>query len=193
MNGLEALLFALFIVFVLINLLIRFVVRRSRRRREGIQEDRPRAQAPGSDYQESIGVEEGEIWIPTGPGEAATAGAERVVQQEPAPVDVAAEPKEMLFPRQVERVKPGVSEGEVPAAMAKEDTVKREIGTEMEDRSKVWAKQRLEELEGTIEVIHRGEKREASFWERIERLPSLQRAIVLSEVLGPPKGKEGAE
>ena len=34
MKGLEAVLFAVFIIFVLINLLIRFVVRRSRRRRE---------------------------------------------------------------------------------------------------------------------------------------------------------------
>lgn len=193
MNGLEALLFAIFIVFVLINLLIRFVVRRSRRRREGVQEDRPRAQAPGSEYQESIGIEEGEVWIPSEAPEAATAGAESVVPEKPAPADVATEPQEILFQRQAEKVEPGDTDSIAQAETEKGDAVQREIGTGMEDRSKEWAKQRLGKLEGTVEVIHEGEEREESFWERMERLPPLQRAIVLSEVLGPPKGKEGVE
>ena len=59
---------------------------------------------------------------------------------------------------------------------------------EMVDAPESWGKERIENLEGTIEVKTVIEEKAVSFWERIEKLTQLQRAIVLSEVLGPPKG-----
>ena len=59
---------------------------------------------------------------------------------------------------------------------------------EMESGPESWKKERLAKLETTIEVKTVIEEKTVSFWERIEKLAPLQRAIVLSEVLGPPKG-----
>ena len=181
MDGLEVILFAVFVVFVLINLLIRFIVRKSRRRREeGIEETTELS------YSEEIGSGAEEPWVASKSREAfgeETTGQSYATQQE-----VAAAREAIVVQRRIEEVEAAAQELDVPSIVEEKGARKEEIGAEMEDRSKEWEKRRIEKLEGTIEVLQKQEAGESSFWERIERLPSLQRAIVLSEVLGPPKG-----
>jgi len=159
MKGLEAVLFAVFIIFVLINLLIRFAVRRSRRQREEGGSAPANAEGAVSEYEK-------EPLFPSAVMEAFD--AVRTLQQ--AAIETGEETT-------LER--PAEQRSSIPPAMEREAAVSEETGTG-----------RIESLEGAIEVMVRKEEKEQSFWERVGRLPSLQRAIVLSEVLGPPKGME---
>ena len=165
MNGLEAILFAVFIIFVLINLLIRFAVRRSRRQREIGGSAPAKAEDAVSEY------EEGTL-IPSVVREAFD--AEWALPQ--AALDLR---EETTLERPAETSAPAEQKSSIPPTMERGEGVSEEIET-----------RRIKSLEGTIELVFKKEEKETSFWERIGRLPSLQRAIVLSEVLGPPKGIE---
>jgi hypothetical protein len=172
MNGLEAILFAVFIIFVLINLLIRFVVRRSRRQREKGGSAPADAEGAFSEYEEDVKAEEEPLFPPSGVREAFD--AEWVPRQA-----VLQTREEITLESQAETGAPAEQKSSIPPTMEREEAVSEEIAT----RS-------MKSLEGTLEVVVGKEEKEQSFWERIGRLPALQRAIVLSEVLGPPKGIE---
>jgi len=165
MKGLEAVLFAVFIIFVLINLLIRFVVRRSRRRREEGGSAPADAEDAVSEY------EEGPL-IPSVVREA-------IYSEWDLPRTALETGEETTLEREAETSAPAENKSSIPPAMEREEAVSEEIGN-----------RRIESLEGTVEVLVRKEEKEQLFWERVGQLPSLQRAIVLSEVLGPPKGME---
>ena len=174
MNGLEAIIFVIFVLFVLINLLIRFVVRKAKRGSEKSVPPAVKERAPESGYAGEEGGEE-ESWIP--------AALREVFEVEGALQQVSSEPGEEKIQKTQEIIEPAAQVADIPRTVEKE-----KIGAEMEARSEQWEKPRLEKLEGTIEDLAGKEEQEASFWVRLERLPTLQRAIVLSEVLGPPKG-----
>lgn len=171
MKGLEAVLFAVFIIFVLINLLIRFVVRRSRRQRKEGGSAPAEAEDAVSEYEEAVKPEEGPL-IPSVVREAFDA-------EWAFPRTALETGEETTLEIQAETGAPAEQRISIPPTMEREKAVSEEIGTG-----------RIKQLEGTIEVVVNKEEKEPSFWERIGRLPSLQRAIVLSEVLGPPKGIE---
>ena len=165
MKGLEAILFAVFIIFVLINLLIRFAVRRSRRQREIGGSAPAKAEDAVSEYEE-------EPLFPSAVREAFD--AEWALPQ--AALETG---EETTLERQAETSMPAQQQSSIPQPMERVEAVNEEVGN-----------RRIKLLEGTIEVLVKKEDEEPSFWERVGQLPSLQRAVVLSEVLGPPKGIE---
>jgi len=169
MNGLEVILFAVFIIFVLINLLIRFAVRRSRRRRVEGGGAPAKAEDAVLEYEEDVKPEEMPLILS---GDQEAFDAVRTLQQ--AAIETG---EKTILERQSEPGAPAQQQSSIPPAMEREKAVSEEVGT-----------RRIESLEGTLEVLVRKEEKQPSFWERIGQLPSLQRAIVLSEVLGPPKG-----
>lgn len=156
MDGLEILLFGVFIIFVLANLFIRFLVRK----------------AKGRIWAEK---EEGSLVMPAG----AAGTGPFFPEMETVPDE---EEKEEAV-RETVRIS-SVSEpaGEIVKPQSFFDTEKEKpvVGSGMEERTRRFG--------GTIEVIQEKQKRRKTFWERIDSLTPLQRAIVLSEVLGPPKG-----
>jgi hypothetical protein len=165
MNGLEAILFAVFIVFVLINLLIRFFVRKAKRQKmEGTTQ-------PRETPDEEIVQENGQPWILLQGLKEAAPEVEPSVQGKPI------EPRVQFTAEQIS----GTQVVQRPEEISR-------LEREIESRPESWEKDRIEKLEGTIEVKTVVEEKEVSFWERIGKLTPLQRAIVLSEVLGPPKG-----
>jgi len=165
MKGLEAILFTVFIIFVLINLLIRFAVRRSRRQRE------KGGSAPAKAEDAVLEYEEGPL---------SPSAVREAFDEEWAPRQAALDLREeTVLERQAETSAPAEQKSITPQSMERGEVVSEGIGTGM-----------IKSLEGTIEVVVNKEEKEPTFWERIGRLPSLQRAIVLSEVLGPPKGIE---
>ena len=156
MNGLEILLFGAFIIFVLLNLLIRFVVKKARGGNGKGEEARgdtyslqvPAAGAPGDGGE--ISASNTEPFYPARP-----VAGEGGRTEEAVPVE---------------------EQGDITRRRA----VQPEVGSGMEARAKSF--------KGSIETKKEERERRDTFWTRIDALPALQRAIVLSEVLGPPKG-----
>ncbi|UCB45686.1 MAG: hypothetical protein JSV25_16005 [Spirochaetota bacterium] len=207
MNGLEAILFAVFVVFVLVNLVIRFFVRKAKRQKmEGVQQ-------PQETTKEESRFKEEEPWIPFQDFEEATPEIESVVQavikpelqnnnfqreiiaQEQVPGEFVQQESAVETPRESQLQSESFPRELDPRKRFDREIIARdqapEVGRlerEMESGPESWEKERIEKLEGTIEVKTAFEEQTVSFWERIEKLTQLQKAIILSEVLGPPKG-----
>jgi hypothetical protein len=200
MSGLEALLFAVFIVFVLMNLLIRSFLRKARRQKmEGTAFTRNTGEKGDLSYEEP--------WLSSQDFEDETPevrSAARIREDSSVPFETESEPLEIhtLADRAFQRS--GTEDSSERASSeqsyqgsgsTREETsiqereIKNSPGRRLESMEKErWEKQRIEKLKSTLEIKTVAEEKSVSFWERMEKLAPLQKAIVLSEVLGPPKG-----
>ena len=174
MNGLEILLFGALVIFVLANFSIRFLVRKLRSDRKAVsvgEEAEVQNRLPDVPPLRQIG------------GTADTGSSEDTdlfnsvqgimgdgVVREDVKRETVRVPTESAGEKET---------GKNAARFAGEEK-QPGVGSGMEE----YAKQ----FRGTIEVNKEKEARRKTFWERVDTLPPLQRAIVLSEVLGPSKG-----
>jgi hypothetical protein len=189
MNGLEALLFAVFVIFVLFNLLIRFVVRKSKQRQKALPEE-----TVTEGYPETFaGAEEDVRWLP-----AAEEGyaEQRDAREQGSAVFVRPvapyEEDDVISRRRIDELEEtGTPAAQHPGPLSL--STSREEEKETADVSKKREQASLGVLEGTMRRSYKADEEKASFWDRMEDLPALQKAIVLSEVLGPPKGISNSE
>ncbi len=174
MNGLEILLFGALVIFVLANFSIRFLVRKLRSDRKAVsagEEAEVQNRLPDVPLPRQIGgtsdagaVENADLFYPVG-----GIMDDGVVREE--------------VERETGRVpaeRSGEKETGKKAARFAGEEKRPGVGSGMEEYAK--------RFRGTIEINKETEARGKTFWERVDTLPPLQRAIVLSEVLGPSKG-----
>jgi hypothetical protein len=200
MSGLEALLFAVFIVFILVNLLIRSFLRKAKRQKKD-----------GTAFTRNTGDKSdlsfGEPWLSSQDFEEESPGvrsAARTKEDSRVTYETETEPLEIqkLADRAFQRSGTEASGERASSEQASQGSgstredlslqqreIKNGPGLRLESLEKEkWDKERMEKLKSTLEVKIVAEEKSVSFWERMEKLTPLQKAIVLSEVLGPPKG-----
>jgi hypothetical protein len=156
-NGLEILLFGVFLIFVLANLLIRFLVRKTKSIRRAAGEE--------TEVQER-------------PPETSATGLFSPVRE--IGDDVIGGEDLMGETMRVSGVRAPMEETQEAAALFDKEKKQPGVGSGMEEHTR--------RFRGTIEAKKETQIQKETFWERVDTLPPLQRAIVLSEVLGPSKG-----
>ena len=153
MNGLEILLFGAFVIFAVVNLLVRFLVRKAR----------GKGKAGAVQIDASMSLDKSRFSPAMG------TGAEGGTEEEPK-VETVNVSGGRTIPEETEK------EVDYSAAAGKQPG----LGTGIEEQTR--------RFRGTIETRKDKEIHHETFWERVDELPPLQRAIVLAEVLGKSRG-----
>jgi hypothetical protein len=156
-NGLEILLFGVFLIFVFVNLLIRFLVRKAKSIRKAAVEDTEVQERP-----------------PEAPATGLFPTVRGIGNEEIEGEDL------MEETMRVSGVRAPMEETQEAAALFDKEKKQPGVGSGMEEHTR--------RFRGTIEAKKETQIQKETFWERVDTLPPLQRAIVLSEVLGPSKG-----
>ncbi len=199
MNGLQGILFGIFIFIVLLNLLIRFVVKKLKKEPElkGEQQsndikrassDIPLTVREGEEtFVHPMYRKEKEILIQE--------DEDALVSEMPDILDLG-EVRQRIgrqyLTEQDQKISDKKKEPSSPLPLTESpemvSQLEEELDTERKRYTKKWKEASIKELSGTIEEREIREEERVSSWDRIGGLSPLKRAVIFSEILGKPKG-----